>query len=226
MEKYRCQICGYIYDESLEKTKFEDLPDDWTCPLCGAPKSMFEEITEEEQTSKETEEKTQEKEEEKEVEKSQENVSFQEDDLRSLSDYEIAYICSNLAKSCEKQYLTQEQQLFLELANHYESKGKTKEGTLTTVNEAITEDLTSFDEAFNQAELSNDRGAKRVLTWASKATNIMKLVLDNYSKKGLDYLKNTKIWVCDICGFIYIGDEPPKVCPVCKVPSFKILEVE
>ena len=39
------------------------------------------------------------------------------------------------------------------------------------------------------------------------------------------YIKNNKIWVCDICGFVYIGDNPPKVCPVCKVPSLKILEV-
>ena len=47
MKKYRCKICGYIYDETKEKVKFNDLPDDWTCPLCGAPKSMFEEVIEE-----------------------------------------------------------------------------------------------------------------------------------------------------------------------------------
>jgi rubrerythrin len=39
-------------------------------------------------------------------------------------------------------------------------------------------------------------------------------------------LENTKIWVCDICGFIFIGDAPPEICPVCKVPKFKIIEVE
>lgn len=43
-KKYRCILCGYIYDDSKEKTKFEDLPDDWKCPLCNAPKSSFEEI--------------------------------------------------------------------------------------------------------------------------------------------------------------------------------------
>ncbi|MGM9878968.1 MAG: flavin reductase [Bacilli bacterium] len=42
--KYRCKICGYIYDDSKEDIKFEDLPADWKCPLCGAPKSMFEKI--------------------------------------------------------------------------------------------------------------------------------------------------------------------------------------
>lgn len=42
--KYQCSICGYIYDDSKEKVKFEDLPDDWKCPLCGAPKSLFNKI--------------------------------------------------------------------------------------------------------------------------------------------------------------------------------------
>ncbi len=44
LKKFRCTVCGYIYDEALEKIKFSDLPDDWQCPLCGAPKSEFEEV--------------------------------------------------------------------------------------------------------------------------------------------------------------------------------------
>jgi rubredoxin len=42
--KYRCTICGYIYDEENEGTKCEDLPEDWTCPLCGVGKEMFEKV--------------------------------------------------------------------------------------------------------------------------------------------------------------------------------------
>lgn len=37
-----CKICGYTYDESSSGVKFEDLPDDWVCPLCKHPKSDFE----------------------------------------------------------------------------------------------------------------------------------------------------------------------------------------
>lgn len=50
MKKYRCTICGHIYDDEKEKVKFEDLPDSWVCPLCGVPKALFEliEDTEEE----------------------------------------------------------------------------------------------------------------------------------------------------------------------------------
>jgi len=46
MEKYKCTICGYIYDEEAEGVKFSDLPDDWTCPLCGVGKDMFEKVEE------------------------------------------------------------------------------------------------------------------------------------------------------------------------------------
>lgn len=39
--KYKCAACGYIYDEAVEKIKFDDLPDDWLCPLCGSEKDDF-----------------------------------------------------------------------------------------------------------------------------------------------------------------------------------------
>ena len=42
--QYKCSLCGYIYDDAKESVKFEDLPDDWKCPLCGAPKSLFTKI--------------------------------------------------------------------------------------------------------------------------------------------------------------------------------------
>ncbi len=39
--RYKCPTCGYIYDEEKEDLKFEDLPDDWECPVCGEEKSEF-----------------------------------------------------------------------------------------------------------------------------------------------------------------------------------------
>ncbi len=40
---YKCTVCGYVYDNSKEEVPFADLPDDWTCPVCNAPKEAFEE---------------------------------------------------------------------------------------------------------------------------------------------------------------------------------------
>ena len=214
MKKYRCQICGFIYDEAVEGVKFEDLPNDWKCPLCGASKEMFEEVVEEDTTLKKEE-----------VNETENNI-FQEEDLRELSNYEISYICSNLAKGCEKQYLEEDKKLFQELANYYLEKEATVEGTLEDVTLCLQDDTKLIKEALNTLNKEEERGTNRVLTWASKTTMMLEGILASYQKEGLEYLKNKKIWVCDICGFVYIGDTPPKVCPVCKVPSIKILEVK
>jgi len=39
--KYECAACGYIYDEEKEGKRFEELPDDWVCPVCGSEKEDF-----------------------------------------------------------------------------------------------------------------------------------------------------------------------------------------
>jgi len=52
MAKYKCSVCGYIYDPELGDpdggikpgTPFEELPDDWVCPVCGASKDQFEKV--------------------------------------------------------------------------------------------------------------------------------------------------------------------------------------
>ncbi|WP_045223772.1 rubredoxin [Methyloterricola oryzae] len=49
-KKYVCVVCGYIYDEELGEpeaglapgTRWEDVPEDWSCPDCGASKGDFE----------------------------------------------------------------------------------------------------------------------------------------------------------------------------------------
>ncbi|PWB55204.1 MAG: pyruvate dehydrogenase [Candidatus Methanoperedenaceae archaeon] len=55
MAKFRCTVCNYIFDEEKEGTKFSELAQNWTCPVCGAPKSAFEEIGEEESKVKKIE---------------------------------------------------------------------------------------------------------------------------------------------------------------------------
>ena len=54
MRKYVCTVCGYIYDEAVgmpddgigQGTKFEDIPDDFVCPVCGVSKDLFELVVE------------------------------------------------------------------------------------------------------------------------------------------------------------------------------------
>ena len=50
MKRYQCTLCGYIYEEEkgdpdngvVPGTVWDDVPEDWTCPDCGAPKEEFE----------------------------------------------------------------------------------------------------------------------------------------------------------------------------------------
>jgi rubredoxin len=50
MSKYECMVCGYVYDEEAgdpdndidPNTKWDELPEDWVCPVCGAKKDQFE----------------------------------------------------------------------------------------------------------------------------------------------------------------------------------------
>jgi len=56
MKRWKCVICGYVYDPEegdaesgiSPGTPFEELPSDWVCPVCGAPKEQFEEEIEDE----------------------------------------------------------------------------------------------------------------------------------------------------------------------------------
>lgn len=49
MKKYRCIVCGFVYDPEegdpdsgiMPGTPFEDIPDNWTCPVCGVAKADF-----------------------------------------------------------------------------------------------------------------------------------------------------------------------------------------
>lgn len=54
MQKYECIPCGYVYNPKEgdamsgidASTSFEDLPDDWLCPICGVGKDQFEPLKE------------------------------------------------------------------------------------------------------------------------------------------------------------------------------------
>jgi rubredoxin len=218
MRKFICTICGHIYDEAAgipkqgiaPGTKWEDLPADWVCPLCGAPKSLFR-LMEDAPTQP-----------------SEEGSFESDDDLRELSAGEISAICSSLARGCEQQRLNAEMEAFYKIADYYKAritpeKGKTLEDAAKMLNEDISKNFAAANAA---AKASEDRGAMRSLVWSEKVSAVVSSMLERFAKEGEAMLENTKIWVCDICGFVYIGETPPEICPVCKVPKFKIFEVK
>ena len=220
MRKFKCAICGYIYDETegiasrgIEpKTKWEDISDDFVCPICMAPKSVFKLIEEAEPVPLPT---------------INANVPTPLN-LNGLSAGEISAICSNLAKGCEKQRLMAEMEAFNKIADYFKSKTVAENNkTLDDVIEMLDNDMSEgFALANAAAKASTDRGALRSLVWSEKVSTMMKMLLNRFANEGEAMLENTNIYVCDICGFIHIGQEPPEICPVCKVPNYKIIQVE
>ena len=215
MKKMVCSICSYTYDEEkgipeagiAPGTKWEDLPADWKCPVCGAGKEAFREKQEPAAAPAEQEKPVVDKE---------------------LSAMEMSVICSNLARGCEKQYLPEESEHFKKLAEFFRSQAEPQESpSVEQLLELIQQDLSrGFPYAHETASQEPDRGALRSLVWSEKVTRMLQSLLTRYQAEGERMLYHTGVYVCTICGFVYVGDAPPEICPVCKVPSWKFEKVE
>ncbi|MDR2883552.1 MAG: hypothetical protein LBV09_00405 [Deferribacteraceae bacterium] len=155
-------------------------------------------------------------------------MKHHDEELRELSAGEISAICSSLAKGCEKQRLNAEMEAFNKIADYYKSKARTESGkTFTDIADLLNRDQTeSFPAANASAQAAADRGALRSLTWSKKVSAMCDVLLKRFDKEGEAMLANNKIFICDICGFVYVGNTPPELCPICKVPKHKILEVK
>jgi rubredoxin len=220
MAKYVCSVCGYIYDEAAgipeagiaPGTKWDDLPDDWVCPICGAAKTEFEKQGEAASP----------------VKAQNISVSKPSTDMKELSPLEMSALCTNLARGCEKQYKPEEAALFSQLAGYFNTVSAPAVNPDTDKLVALIEqDLKEgFPNANAAATDAADRGALRALVWSEKVTRILKSLLTRYQKEGESMLENTGGYVCTICGFVYIGENPPEICPVCKVPNWKFQKVE
>lgn len=218
MKKYVCGICGYVYDEAkgipqagiAPGTRWEDLPGDWVCPLCGAPKAEFKEQGAAAPAKKPV------------------TAMQPAEDMQELSPLEMSILCSNLARGCEKQYKAQEAALFTELAAYFKAAAPAAaepamEKLLALVEKDLDEGLPGANAVSADAK---DRGALRALVWSEKVTRILKSLLARYEKEGDAMVENTGVYVCAICGFIYVGDTPPQLCPVCKVQNWKFETIE
>lgn len=209
--KYVCKICGYVYDDKKQSVPFAELPDSWVCPLCGAAKSDFE-------PQSVTEEK---------AAKPKASVVI-DDDMRKLSVGELSAVCSNLARGCEKQYKQEESELFAKLAKYFADITPAEEtAEAAEISKLIQSDLEhGYADVNSTAGNKKDRGALRVCVWGEKVTRILNTLMQKYEIEGEAFLADTEVWVCTVCGFVFVGDKAPELCPVCKVPSWKFEKIE
>ena len=224
--KYKCGVCGYIYDEEKEGVRFADLPDDWQCPVCGEGKEGFEPVEDDDDPAPSPAPATATATTVTKTASAPEISGFEDEDLRELTAGQLSALCSNLRRGCGVQQLSREAELFGQIADYFESVTVQEDHDgVASLLKLINSDLMEYGDAKATCALMSDRGALRVLTWSEKATLIMRTVLERYQKDP-SFLEHTGVYVCDICGFIYIGDDPPEVCPVCKVPGHMILRIQ
>ena len=210
--RFICQICGYIYNEAAEGVPFDSLPDSWGCPLCGAPKLMFEPEAVPEPARPQP----------------AAAPAALDEDLQQLPAGALAALCSNLARGCEKQYKEEEAALFRQIADFYTAAAPAVENPdLDALAALLRADLDSgYPGLTAAAKAEGDRGTQRICVWGEKVTHMLYALLERYQREGEAFLQNTQVWVCSVCGFVYIGDTPPEICPVCKVPAWKFDKIE
>ena len=235
--RYICMICGYVYDDAKEKVPFESLPNTWKCPLCGAAKSDFkpEAITEAKPAAKvEPASQPTKADPASTPTKASTPPTAQIDapvtegsDLKKLSPGQLSALCSNLARGCEKQYKPEEAGLFRELADYFASVTPAiDDASVENVAALLWSDIDNYSGLRAAADEASDRGAARVCVWGERVTRMLSSLVIRYLNEGEALLADTNIWVCTVCGFVYIGDEAPELCPVCKVPSWKFEKIE
>lgn len=226
--RYICMICGYVYDDAKEKVPFESLPASWKCPLCGATKSDFkpEAIPEAKPAAKM--EPTSQPAKAATPSTAQIDAPVTEDsDLKKLSPGQLSALCSNLARGCEKQYKPEEAGLFRELADYFASVTPAiDDASVENIAALLWSDIDNYSGLRAAADEASDRGAARVCVWGERVTRMLSSLVIRYLNEGEALLADTNIWVCTVCGFVYIGDDAPELCPVCKVPAWKFEKIE
>ena len=210
--RYVCSICGYVYDEAKQGKPFAALPETWTCPLCGAAKSAFAPEAAAKSAAPAPPAAP---------------PAPVHGDMQKLSPGALSILCSNLARGCEKQYKEEEAALFREIAAWFAAAAPAAQETgVDALASRIGEDLAAYPALNAAAVQAGDRGTQRICVWGEKVTAILKTLLERYRREGEAMLRDTDIWVCSVCGFAYVGKEPPRLCPVCKVPAWKFEKIE
>ena len=219
--KFVCTVCGYIYDEATNDMPFSALSANWICPLCGAPKDLFKALQEE--PVKETPAEP--------VNDASETTApeyVEDEDIIPLNAGQLSALFSNLARGCEKQYQDEAKSCFEELAGYFENQVPDESDVdMERLAALLKEDLDkNYADLKAKAADKGDRGTLRITTWGEKVTIMAKSLVDRYVREGDAFLNNTGLYICTVCGFLYVGDSAPELCPVCKVPSWKFERIE
>lgn len=128
-------------------------------------------------------------------------------------------VFSNLAKAAEKQQLLVASELFGTLSAFFADSAP-QEAKVANLKSQVSEDIDVYYPAVNElAGPEGDRGSLRAAKWGEKVAKVQRGLLARYETKGEELIGDQQLYVCEACGFIYLGETAPDICPVCKAPS-------
>jgi len=132
----------------------------------------------------------------------------------------LTAVFSNLAKASTKQQLHESAGYLTDLAEKFTAAAAG--GDLSSLKDQLVVDLDSWYPSLTTAGTDlRDRGVLRALKWGEKVTKAQRALIDRYAAKGEALLADSDLYVCEACGFIFVGTEAPDICPVCKAPSVR-----
>jgi rubredoxin len=116
----------------------------------------------------------------------------------------------------------------LKLAKYFSDiTPEVQDDTIEDLSNSIMSDIDEqYVEIDKIAKAHQDRGTQRACVWGEKVTRMLNSLVNRYVDKGEEIFEDSEVWLCTICGFIFIGKNPPEKCPVCKVQSSKFEKIE
>ena len=206
VRKWRCSVCGYIYEG-------ESLPENFSCPICKAPDSKFEEVTAPEGKNPYAGTKT---------EKNLQEAFAGESQARNKYTY--------FAHIAQREGYEQLAEIFLSTARNEQEHarlwfqemghlGDTAKNLLAAAEGENYEWTTMYDQMARDAE---EEGFPELAARFRRVAAIEKTheeryrkLLQNVEMKQVFEKSGQTMWECRICGHIVVGTKAPEVCPVC-----------
>ena len=208
MVKYRCTICGYIYEG--------ELPEDFVCPLCKQPASVFEKIEEAPAEGKSRYAGTK-------TEKNLMDAFAGESQARNKYTY--------FAAVAQREGYEQLADIFLQTARNEQEHARVwfeELGNLGTTAENLKaaaegENYEWTDMYDRMAKEADEEGFHDLAERFRKVGAIEKAheerylaLLNNVEMQKVFEKSEETMWECRVCGHLVVGKKAPEVCPVCK----------
>lgn len=206
MEKYRCTVCGYIHEGPL--------PDDFKCPRCKQPASVFEKIEEKDTVNKYAGTKT---------EKNLMEAFSGESQARNKYTY--------FAHIAQQEGYDQISSIFLQTARNeqehariwYEELGNLGNTAVNLLHAAEGENYEWTDMYARFAKDAEEEGFPELAARFRRVGEIEKshearyrYLLNNVEMQKVFEKSEEVMWECRVCGHLVMGKKAPEVCPVCK----------